>query len=70
VVEGWDVSELDELAPVEASLPAENGAAEGAIVPVKLHTHVTAVGTLELWCVARDGRRWKLEFDVREQAGA
>ena len=69
-VEGWGVSELDELAPVEASLPAENGAAEGAIVPVKLHTHVTAVGTLELWCVARDGRRWKLEFDVREQAGA
>jgi hypothetical protein len=28
------------------------------------------VGTLELWCVARDGRRWKLEFDVREQANA
>jgi hypothetical protein len=20
---------------------------------------------LELWCVARDGRRWKLEFNVR-----
>ncbi len=23
---------------------------------------------LQLWCVARDGRRWKLEFNVREQA--
>jgi molecular chaperone DnaK (HSP70) len=70
VVEGWDVSELDELAPVEAVLPAESGAALGVVVPVRLHTHVTAVGTLELWCVARDGRRWKLEFDVREQAAS
>jgi hypothetical protein len=27
---------------------------------------VTAVGTLELWCIERDGNReWKLEFDVR-----
>jgi molecular chaperone DnaK (HSP70) len=68
VLEGWDVDELDELAPVEAVLPAEAGASEGAVVPVKLHTHVTAVGTLELWCVARDGRKWKLEYDVREQA--
>jgi hypothetical protein len=23
---------------------------------------------LELWCVAADGRRWKLEFNVREKA--
>jgi hypothetical protein len=22
---------------------------------------------LQLWCVARDGRRWKLEFNVRER---
>jgi hypothetical protein len=21
---------------------------------------------LQLWCVARDSRRWKLEFNVRE----
>jgi len=25
------------------------------------------VGTLALWCVARDGRRWKLEFNVRSR---
>ena len=25
------------------------------------------LGTLELWCVARDGdRRWKVEFNVRQ----
>jgi len=22
---------------------------------------------LQLWCVARDSRRWKLEFNVRER---
>jgi len=26
---------------------------------------VTETGMLELWFVARDGRRWKLEFNVR-----
>jgi hypothetical protein len=31
---------------------------------------VTEVGTLELWCISRDGKqRWKLEFNVREQRG-
>ena len=30
-------------------------------------SRVTEVGTLELWCVERDGeRRWKLEYNVRE----
>jgi hypothetical protein len=29
---------------------------------------VTEVGTLELWCLGRDGKqRWKLEFNVRER---
>jgi len=31
---------------------------------------VTETGMLELWCVAGDGRRWKLEFNVRERAAA
>jgi len=25
---------------------------------------------LQLWCVARDNRRWKLEFNVRERVSA
>jgi hypothetical protein len=29
---------------------------------------MTEVGTLELWCVARDGTgRWKLELNLRER---
>jgi len=27
----------------------------------------TETGLLQLWCVSRDGRRWKLEFNVRER---
>jgi hypothetical protein len=57
--------ELEELAPVEAQLPASAGA-EGTVVPVRLRTHLTTVGTLELWCVSKeDARKWKLEFNVR-----
>jgi len=58
--------ELEELSPVEVNLPAENGSS-GAIVRVTLQTVVTETGVLQLWCVAKDGRRWKLEFNVRER---
>ncbi|MGA2737187.1 MAG: Hsp70 family protein [Bryobacteraceae bacterium] len=56
--------ELEELAPMEVNLPAEQNAAD--IIPVSFETVVTETGMLQLWCVARDGRRWKLEFNVRE----
>ena len=33
-----------------------------------LESRVTEIGTLELWCVARDGSdRWKLELNIRER---
>ena len=65
-----DVSEeLEELAPMEVALTAEGGNA-GEVVPVSLETVVTETGLLQLWCVARDGRRWKLEFNVRERVAA
>jgi hypothetical protein len=37
------------------------------VVPVSFESIVTETGMLQLWCVARDGRRWKLEFNVRER---
>ena len=66
VVDGWEAGEIEELVPLEATLDAAGE--EGRTVPVRLAAHVTELGTLELWCVARDGRRWKVEFNVR-QAG-
>ncbi|MDQ3366286.1 MAG: Hsp70 family protein [Myxococcota bacterium] len=57
-----------ELDPVEKLVAADGERKAGELVPVKLEAHVTEVGTLELWCVARDGRgRWKLEYSVRER---
>ena len=62
VVEDWE-GEITALATIETTLDGERG----QVIPVTLESRVTEVGTLELWCVAReDGRRWKLEFNVRE----
>jgi len=57
--------ELEELSPVSVQLDAKGDA--GALVAVSLETVITETGMLQLWCVARDGRRWKLEFNVREK---
>jgi hypothetical protein len=63
-----DETALEELGPVEAILPAGQGAEPGVTVPVSLESRLTEVGTLELWCVAREGEgRWKLEYSVRER---
>ena len=59
--------DLEELSPMEVCLPGEN---HNELVPVTLETVVTEIGLLQLWCVARDGRRWKLEFNVREHIAA
>ncbi len=66
-----DEDDLRELDPVEATLaPWADGGEEhraGEVVPVTLRAHVTAIGTLELWCVDRDRQRqWKLEYSVRD----
>jgi hypothetical protein len=57
--------ELAELSPMEVSFGSAETSAE--VVPVSFETVVTETGVLQLWCVARDGRRWKLEFNVRER---
>jgi len=56
--------DLEELSPVEVKLTSEQPSAD--LVPVSFETVITETGMLQLWCVARDGRRWKLEFNVRE----
>ncbi len=60
--------QLEELSPIEVSFPA--GETSSEVVPVSFETVVTETGVLQLWCVARDGRRWKLEFNVREKVNA
>jgi len=67
VLDDWDEQELQELDPLEVTLQAPG--LEGKVVPVRLHSHVTPIGTLELWCLGREPeQRWKLEFQVRHGA--
>jgi hypothetical protein len=71
LLERWKAGELEELAPIELSLPAE-GRPEGEVVPIRLESRVTAVGTLELHAVPiepqKAGERWKIELNVRSAA--
>jgi hypothetical protein len=56
--------ELQELSPVTVTL--EDEGEKGRVTPVTFETVITETGTLQLWCVSREGKRWKLEFNVRE----
>lgn len=64
----WKGDELDELAPIEVDLPAE-GRSEGDVVPVRLRSSITEVGTLLLEAVPltpkKKDERWKVELSVR-----
>lgn len=62
-VKNWK-QELTELHPIETRL--DKSETDGKTVRIKLKSHVTELGVLELWCVAADGRKWKLEFDMRQ----
>jgi Hsp70 protein len=65
LLEDWG-NDLEELSPLEVTLKL-NGQ-QGAVLPVRLETRVTELGTLEVWCVSRDGtNRWKLELNIREK---
>ena len=66
VVEDWEGG-IVEVTTMESVLSPAEEEEGGKIIPVWLLSKVTEVGTLELWCVARDeDRRWKLEFNLRE----
>ncbi|GIW80017.1 MAG: heat-shock protein [Gemmatales bacterium] len=66
LIENWE-DDIEELSPLLTTLEP-TGKDTPHTVPVHLHGKVTETGTLELWCLSRDGKqRWKLEFDVREK---
>jgi hypothetical protein len=64
IVEDWQ-GDIEEITTLETTLDGEIG----SIVRVNIEISVTEIGTIELWCVSLDDdRRWRLEFNVREQA--
>jgi hypothetical protein len=65
LLEDWG-ADIEELSPLEVTLKLDGQ--QGKVVPVRLETRVTELGTLEVWCVSRDGtERWKLELNIREK---
>ncbi len=63
LLDEWEQG-IEPITLLETRLDGE----DGAVIPVNLEMVVTEIGTLEVWCVARDGgQRWRLEFNVREQ---
>jgi hypothetical protein len=68
MLEDWG-TEIEELSPLEVTLNLDGQ--QGTVVPVRIETRVTELGTLEVWCVSRDGAyRWKLELNIREKTGS
>ena len=66
LLEDWG-DEIEELGPLEVTLTLDGQ--QGTVVPVRLETRVTEIGTLEVWCVSRDAnQRWKLELNIREKS--
>jgi hypothetical protein len=70
-LESFTEAELEELAPIEVTLPAE-GRTSGDAVPVTLSASVTAVGTLLVEAIPLEPKkpdeRWKVELSVREES--
>jgi hypothetical protein len=67
LLDDWG-DDIEELGPLEVTLKLDGQ--QGTVVPVRLETRVTELGTLEVWCVSRDGKqRWKLELNIREKTG-
>lgn len=65
VIEDWD-GDLLEVATLDSQIDVGEDES-GTVIPVYLESHVTEIGTLEIWCVSRDDdRRWKLEFNLRD----
>jgi hypothetical protein len=67
-LERWKDGELEELAPIEVTLPAE-GRRDGDVVPVRLRAEVTEVGTLLVEAVPiapqKEDEKWRVELSVR-----
>jgi molecular chaperone DnaK (HSP70) len=64
MIETWQ-GDIEPITTIETTLDG----AQGDSVLVTLEVKLTEIGTLEIWCVAKqDQQRWKLEFNVRERS--
>lgn len=60
-----DAEQMKSLPPIRTALKT-SGKKQAGSISVELHSRLTEIGTLELWCAeAGRDRRWRLQFDVR-----
>lgn len=60
--------QLEETSLLEVELPPLPDMPTGQVVPVRIESVVTELGTLELWMKhVNSDRRWKIEFQVRTE---
>ncbi len=68
LLDSWSDDELEELSPIQATLPLDGGQ-PGDVVPVRLAARVNELGTLCLEALPRQGeQRWQVEFEVRNHS--
>lgn len=61
--------DLEENVSIETVLEPVEGIEKGDVIPVKLHSKVTELGTLEISCMSLDNKyKWNLEFNVRKKS--
>jgi len=67
-LERWTPSDLVESDPVQTTLQSET-AEDDSCLPVRFQSRVTELGMFELYCIStKSDERWKMEFNVREDA--
>ncbi len=65
LLEQWEPGELEEFPEIQINLPVA-GRAAGEVVPVRLASRVTEVGTLRLEAIPIEGEeRWQVELEFR-----
>jgi hypothetical protein len=65
---GLDREQMTPLPPIRTVLHTarRSNASRGTGIPVHLHSRLTEIGTMEVWCRQIDSdRTWRLQFDVR-----
>lgn len=68
-IDANDCPDLVELPPLQVMLTRSEENSSVNLIPVKLRTDLTDIGTLQLWCEEINGENsWKLEFDIRSDS--
>jgi hypothetical protein len=68
-IDANDCPDLVELPSLQVLLTRSEDESSANLIPVKLRTDLTDIGTLQLWCEEQNGKNfWKLEFDIRSDS--